>query len=143
MQAPSPLALLIPALLCAPTQASDWLVLSGYSYHFRDRDEYRADNPGAGWERRENLIPIAWMAGYYRNSYDRDTFYAGARWEPLNLGHVKLGAFVGLASGYWTPLVALPMASFEFGPIGFNLVAAPNIRDYAGYVGAQVKFKLD
>ncbi len=137
------LALLASATACANALAADWLVLSGYSYHLRDRDEYRADNPGAGWERRDNLIPLTYMAGYYRNSYDRDTFYAGARWEPLDFGAVRLGAFVGLASGYWTPVVALPMASLELGPVGLNIVAAPNIRDYAGYVGVQLKFRIN
>ena len=135
-----PLAL---ALGCATASASDWLVLSGASYHFRDREDYRADNPGVGWERREDLIPVTWMAGYYRNSYDRDTFYAGGRWEPLDFGALKLGVFVGLASGYWTPVVALPMASVEYKRVGFNIVALPNIRDYAGYLGLQVKFKLN
>ena len=130
-------------LACGNAPAADWLVVSGASYHFRDRDEYRADNPGIGWERRDTLIPLSYMAGYYRNSYDRDTFYAGARWEPLDFGAVRLGVFVGLASGYWTPVVALPMASIEMGPVGVNLVALPNIRDYAGYLGVQLKFKLD
>jgi len=128
-----------------PATAEDWLVISGYSYHFENRDEYRADNPGAGWERPSEEYPLSWMAGYYRNSYDRDTFYAGARWEPelVKWEHVKLGVFVGLASGYWTPVVALPMASFQWGRFGFNLVGAPSIREYSGYIGGQVKFKFD
>lgn len=122
---------------------NDWLVISGAAYHFDRRDELRGDNPGAGWERPSEKWPLSWMAGYYLNSYDRDTFYAGARWEPLRWEHVKLGVFVGAASGYDTPVVALPMASVEYGRVGINFVAAPTIGNYTGYVAAQVKFRFD
>lgn len=138
---------LLTALLCVvaplPAQAADWLVLSGLSYHFQDTDGYRGDNPGVGWERPDAEIPLVWSAGYYRNSYDKDTVYAGARWEPFRWDHVSLGVFAGLATGYWTPVVALPMMSIEYRRVGINIVAAPTIRDYSGYVGAQIKFKLN
>lgn len=140
-------ALLLAAsslLFALPASAeNDWLVVSGAAYHFDRRDELRGDNPGLGWERPSSQYPLSWMAGYYRNSYDRDTFYAGARWEPLRWEHVKLGAFGGLASGYWSPVVVLPMASFEFGRFGFNLVAAPTIGSYTGYVAGQIKFRFN
>ena len=122
--------------------AADWMVMSGYSYHFEHREQYRADNPGIGWERHDEG-DWTYAAGYYRNSYDRNTFYAGARWEPLQFEHVRLGVFLGAASGYWTPVVALPMASFEVGRVGLNLVVAPTVGHYSGFIGAEVKFKLD
>lgn len=130
----------LPVTACA---GNDWLVISGAAFHFDRRDELRGDNPGAGWERPSAQWPLSWMGGYYRNSYDRDTFYAGARWEPLRWEHVKLGVFAGLASGYWTPVVALPMASIEFGRFGINLVAAPTIGEYTGYVAGQIKFRFN
>lgn len=129
-------------LLSTPASADDWLTISGYSYHLTRRNEYRADNPGLGWERHTPDQNVTYAAGYYRNSYDRDTFYLGGRWEPLELGPARFGVFLALASGYWTPVVALPMVSIEHGPVGINLVAAPTIGKYAGYVGAQLKFKL-
>jgi hypothetical protein len=123
--------------------AEDWLVVSGYSHHFKHREEFRAANPGLGWERPTDEYGGTWMAGYYRNSYDRDTVYAGLRWEPLRWGPARLGVFAGLASGYWTPVVALPMLSIEAGRVGINLVAAPTVGEYIGYVGAQVKVRVD
>lgn len=148
MKSPSrrrPLALLAAATLLATgnTLGEDWLVVSGAAWHFARRDELRGNNPGLGWERPSTEYPLSWMGGYYRNSYDRDTFYAGARWEPLRWEHVRLGIFAGLASGYWTPVVALPMLSLEYQRVGINIVAAPTVREYTGYVGAQIKFRLD
>lgn len=134
------------ATLClnlAPAQSADWLVVSGASYHFENRDEYRADNPGIGWEHPDPEIPVVWTAGYYRNSYDRDTFYAGGRWMPIEMGsHAKLGAFVALASGYWTPVVAIPTLSLEYESVGLNLVALPTFREYSGYIGLQLRFRV-
>lgn len=124
-------------------QAADWLVVSGKSWHFERRGEFRSSNPGIGWERPSAEWPLSWMAGFYRNSYDHETAYAGGRWEPLRWDHVRLGIFGGLANGYWTPVVALPMASLEYGRVGINIVAAPTVREYVGYVAVQVKFRLD
>lgn len=138
------IALLVLSLVPS-AQAADWLVISGYSTHFERRDEYRADNPGIGWERYEpdQNPDWTWAAGYYRNSYDKNTLYAGARWEPLRWQHARLGVFLAAVSGYWTPLVAVPMLSLEYKRVGINLVAAPTVGDYSGYVGAQLKFKLN
>ncbi|MCX9155767.1 hypothetical protein OPU71_06460 [Niveibacterium sp. 24ML] len=137
------LASLACALLAPAAHAEDWFVVSGASYHFERRDEFRSDNPGIGWERPDPEIPLVYAVGYYRNSYDRDTFYAGARWEPLRWQYASLGIFAAFASGYWTPVVALPMLSLQYERVGINFVAAPTIRDYVGYVGAQVKVRFD
>jgi hypothetical protein len=139
----SRIAAALVALAALPAAATDWLVVSGYSHHFKDREDFRAANPGLGWERPTDAWGGSWMAGYYRNSYDRDTVYAGLRWEPLRWGPARLGVFAGLASGYWTPVVALPMLCIEAGRVGINLVAAPTIGEYVGYVGAQLKFRID
>lgn len=50
---------------------------------------------------RAGLSP-AWgvQAGYYRNSYDRDTVYAVGEYTPLAWGAMRAGAFAGLATGY-------------------------------------------
>ena len=130
-------------LLPVAAYAGDWMVLSGMSTHFERSDEFRRWNPGLGWERPTADWDGAWMAGFYRNSYDRDTVYAGARWTPWSWGAVRLGAFAGAVSGYWTPVAILPMASIEGRRFGFNLVAAPTVREYAGYVGAQFKIRFD
>lgn len=139
----SPVFLLALAALAPVAQASDYLVLSGASYHFAHRDEYRGDNPGIGWER--DIAESSWnyAAGYYRNSYDRDTFYAGGKWMPLAWGHAKAGAFIGVASGYWTPVVAIPMVSLSYERVGVNIAALPTIRNYTGYVAIQLTLKVN
>lgn len=65
------------------TPHQDWLTVSGVSHHFQpDRRDWREFNPGAGFERAFTGTPWVATAGYFRNSYDSNTFYAGARWMP-------------------------------------------------------------
>lgn len=121
-----------------------WLVLSGVSHHFQpERRDWRETNPGAGIEKEFSGTPWVATAGYFRNSYDRDTFYAGARWMPFALGPVRLGVFGLLASGYPSPVLVLPAASIQVGRVGANLVAIPNLPGYSGYLGLQVRFAID
>ena len=121
-----------------------WLGLSGVSHHFQpDRRDWRESNPGAGIEKEFTGTPWVATAGYFRNSYDRNTFYAGARWMPLALGPLRLGAFGLIASGYPSPVLLLPAASIQVGRVGANLVAIPNLPGYSGYLGLQVRFAVD
>ena len=128
--------------------AHDWLVISGAAYHFERRDELLGNNPGIGWERPDDEIPVVYAAGYYKNSYDKDTFYAGGQWMPFSWGtpegfNAQLGAFGGLASGYWTPVVVIPMLKLAYQRVGINIVALPTVGDYAGYVAAQLRFRFN
>lgn len=139
---PAQAAALVDALTEAPGR--HWLVLSGMSHHFQpERRDWREDNPGAGIEKEFTGTPWVATAGYFRNSYDRNTFYAGARWMPLSLGPVRLGAFGLVASGYPSPVLVLPAASIQVGRVGANLIAIPNLPGYSGYVGLQVRFAVD
>ena len=80
-----------------------WLVLSGASHHFQpDRRDWREINPGAGIEKEFTGTPWVASAGYFRNSYDRDTWYLGGRWMPLAAGPFRFGAFGLLASSLAT-----------------------------------------
>lgn len=122
----------------------DWLVVSGASHHFQpDRRDWREVNPGIGAERE--FTGTAWVAsaGYFRNSYDRNTFYLGGRWMPLEAGPFRLGAFGLLATGYPSPILVLPAVSTQIGRIGANLVALPNLPGYSGYLGLQVRIAVD
>ena len=126
----------------APHQ--DWLTVSGVSHHFQpDRRDWREFNPGAGFERAFTGTPWVATAGYFRNSYDRNTFYAGARWMPLQAGPFRFGAFGLVGSGYPSPVLVIPTVAAEFGRVGANLVALPNLPGYSGYLGLQFRFALD
>lgn len=134
-------------LAMAPAQAQeprDWITVSGVSWHFQqDRRDWRQVNPGAGLEREYRGTPWVATAGYFRNSYDRDTFYAGVRWMPWEAGPFRFGAFGLLATGYPSPVLVLPAVSLQGKQVGANLVAVPNLPGYSGYVGLQLRFALD
>lgn len=139
---PAQAAAILDELTDAPGR--HWLVVSGVSHHFQpERRDWRESNPGVGIEKEFTGTPWVATAGYFRNSYDRNTFYAGARWMPLTLGPVRLGAFGLVASGYPSPVLLLPAASIQAGRFGANLVAIPNLPGYSGYLGLQVRFAVD
>ncbi len=122
----------------------DWLTISGVSHHFQpDRRDWREVNPGLGMEREFTGTPWVASAGYFRNSYDRNTFYLGGRWMPLEAGPFRFGAFGLLATGYPSPILVLPAASAQIGRVGANLVALPNLPGYSGYVGLQLRIAVD
>jgi len=141
----SPAAHALPSLDDFHTAAHrDWLTLSGLSHHFQpDRRDWREVNPGAGLEREFTGTPWTASAGYFRNSYDRNTFYLGGRWMPLAAGPFRFGAFGLLATGYPSPVLVLPAVSAQIGRVGANLVALPNLPGYSGYLGLQLRFALD
>ena len=141
----SPTAHALPSLDDFNTAAHrDWLTLSGLSHHFQpDRRDWREVNPGAGLEREFTGTPWTASAGYFRNSYDRNTFYLGGRWLPLAAGPFRFGAFGLLASGYPSPILVLPAVSAQIGRVGANLVVLPNLPGYSGYLGLQLRFALD
>lgn len=122
----------------------DWLTVAGVSHHFQpDRRDWRETNPGAGLEREFSGTPWVASAGYFRNSYDRNTFYLGGRWMPLAAGPFRFGAFGLVATGYPSPVLVLPAVSAQVGRVGANLVALPNLPGYSGYLGLQLRFALD
>ncbi|MCK6387602.1 MAG: hypothetical protein L6Q65_08360 [Zoogloea sp.] len=123
---------------------SDWITVSGLSHHFQpDRRNWREANPGAGFEREFDGTPWVATAGYFRNSYDRNTFYVGGRWMPLAAGPFRFGAFGLVATGYPSPVLVLPTVSAQVGRVGANLLAVPNLPGYSGYLGLQLRFALD
>ena len=97
---------------------------------YRHFDEF---NPGAGaecWFSRE------WAAagGYFRNSLDRPSFYAGVVYAPelLHWRWFRLTAMGGVISGY------------NFGRFGVNFILIPPIRqdNLPFTVGFQVKYRV-
>ena len=122
----------------------DWITVSGLSHHFQpDRRNWREANPGAGFEREFDGTPWVATAGYFRNSYDRNTFYVGGRWMPLAAGPFRFGTFGLVATGYPSPVLVLPTVSAQLGRVGANLIAVPNLPGYSGYLGLQLRFALD
>jgi hypothetical protein len=130
------------------------LMLGSYHLHpYRHFDEF---NPGAGVEC--SLTP-QWEAavGYFRNSLDRPSFYAGAVYTP-NFAHwswFQLGAMGGIISGYnygqiglgqnnRTGPILAPLAIARFGRFGANIILIPPIpEDHLPFtVGFQAKYRV-
>jgi len=76
-----------------------WLNVGGFSRHFNRTPDYNESNFGFGVEYRSSP-EISYMAGNYRNSHRKNTTYAAVNWQPLSLGPIRVGAAVGVMSGY-------------------------------------------
>ncbi|TZF89915.1 hypothetical protein [Cognatilysobacter lacus] len=132
-----------------------WVDVNVASHHFGSADAYLGPgehfnqaNYGAGveleWQPRHGA-----SAGYYRNSVYADSWYALYHYTPLQLGrHVRLGAMVGLVSGYpgydghAGPAAAL-VAKIEYRRVGANLVYLPHVPGSTpNTLGLQLKFRL-
>ena len=164
------LAFVLPALACAqptpPADADDdlgsrlrrftdrllapvdnperWLVFSGASHHFRQNErDWREVNPGIGFEQETAIEDLYWVAGYFKNSYDRHAVHGGLRWMPWHLGPLSFGGYALVSTGYPSPALVLPGVGIEYKRVGINFVAAPNIAGYSGYVGVQARIRVD
>lgn len=134
----------IAAFTTSPALAEGWLVLSGASYHFRqDERDWREFNPGIGVELSTSIPDVYQVVGYFKNSYDRHALHAGVRWMPLKWGPVSFGGYALAATGYPSPVLVLPGFSVESEKVGVNVVIAPNVREYSGYVGVQMRVRME
>lgn len=161
-----PSVLIAAALLCAAPAASAqdaghrpaewWANLNLASYHLGDETDFlppgqrfNQENWGAGievqWQSRHAV-----SAGYYRNSVDRDSFYALYHYTPWQFGeHIRVGGMAGVVTGYPgyndggpAPAGGL-VAKIEHGRVGVNLVYLPYIRDVTPHtLGLQFKLRL-
>jgi hypothetical protein len=147
----------------APAPAADsckdgwWADLMLGSYHIHPYRHFDEFNPGAG---AECWLSPQWAgtAGYFRNSLDRPSFYAGAVYSPevLHWAWFRLTAMGGVISGYnfgrfglggannRTGPVLAPAAMTRFGRFGMNFILIPPIpQDNLPFtVGFQVKYRL-
>lgn len=92
------------------------LLVHQLSYHLDRSQDWNEVNPGLGVQYRPwsgwlfdstKINELQWwiangyvQAGFYKNSYRRNTVYAAAGSEPITLGPVRMGAFVAVGSGY-------------------------------------------
>lgn len=79
-------------------QAGDYqLAVHAGSAHFESG--YNGKNPGLGLRIKDGEETY-YQFGAYHNSVKRTTLYAIYGYEPLKVGNVTFGGFVGLTSGY-------------------------------------------
>jgi hypothetical protein len=139
-----------------PCPAGWWADFMIGSHHIHPDRHFDDFNPGVGLECSINRRWAA-AAGYFRNSLDRPSFYAGALATPeLTDWHwVRLGAMGGIISGYnygrfgvggdhRTGLLLAPVAITQFGRFGMNFILVPPIRqNHTPFtLGFQAKYRF-
>lgn len=137
----------------APVEAQEadpkalWVNVGGFSKHFEDRGRNET-NLGLGAEYRLRS-DVSIMAGYHENSLRLRTKYSAVNYQPLMLGPLKIGASVGVMTGYpamnkgGSFFAALPMVTYEGNHVGFNFGVIPNVpsKYVEGAFVIQFKFK--
>lgn len=146
------------------THAGDlYLDVNGYSFHSKDSYVYRGQpgkynprNPGIGvsYAFAKNAEVFA---GYYYNSFNRDTVYGGVKIKhDFDFGNftVTPGLNVGFATGYantpaqsdYYQLVIMPAVRVTYRSVGMTLGYVPRVQkenfDSVSIITAQVNFLL-
>ncbi len=116
-------------------------VASGFaSHHLNTNRKFNEDNTGIGYRfgRADVLV------GYYRNSHNKDSFYAAyeAQWQVVK--HLRVGVLAGAVSGYGhtalRPLV-LPEVVGEYRGVELAVTYAPNTpQNPVAVVAAQARW---
>lgn len=120
------LAFVTVPLVAIWASAQTYVVATITSYHF-DRDKtYNENNFGLGLEQR---ISDDWSvsAGFFRNSFDRQTEYAFAGYTPMEIAGWRTGVVMGGVTGYEDGISPwfTGVATRDFGSIGVNFVFSP------------------
>lgn len=132
-------------LATAPAQAGDlYLDVNGYSWHSKEEYVYRgqpgkynAHNTGLGVTYELTQYTEV-FAGYYYNSFKRDTVYGGVKIKhDFAFGEVTItpGLNVGVATGYantpaqsdYYQLVIMPAVRLTYRGVGFTVGYVPRI----------------
>ena len=130
-----------------------WVTTGFWSYHQANRAYYNQDNKGLGLEA---AVDDNWAVafGRYRNSVREQSTYVQAVWTPdatqFRFGELRItgGVAFGVVNGYPDmrkgkvfPAV-LPVASVEYGRVGFNVTYIPTIVGKVdGAIAIQLKVK--
>ncbi len=138
-----------PAIAQERESAQWWGVANVGSRHFNTEEDFNESNPGIGlewqWQPRHGVA-----VGYFRNSVDRDSFYALYQFTPLALGrHVRVGGMIGAVTGYpgyndggLAPGGGLVLKA-EWERFGANLVYLPQVSGVTpNTLGLQIKYRF-
>lgn len=125
-----------------------WLNPGFQSWHYERGNDFNNNNYGFGAEYRFSTVASV-TAGRFYNSDRAWSNYAGIYYQPWAIGPVRLGLVVGGFDGY--PLMrdggwfaaAIPMASYELGPVGLNVAFIPKYKDRLhGAISFQFKLNV-
>jgi hypothetical protein len=133
-----------------------WADVMVGSYHIHPYKHFDDINPGVGLE---CSVTPQWAAsiGYFRNSLDRPSFYAGAILTPefAHWNWFRLGAMGGIITGYnygqiglgpnnRTGPILAPTAITRFGRLAANFILIPPIHadNLPFTIGLQAKYRF-
>jgi hypothetical protein len=123
------LAVLLLLALPSFSFACTALTITTTAHHFKSETDYNEQNFGLGCER---MFTSDWYgkAGFYRNSYDRNTLFLGTSYVPFHYADWKAGGSAALVTGY-TPdrveVVGMLTAMYERKQWGVNLHYVPTV----------------
>lgn len=103
--------------------------LSIASYHPNRAPGYNEFNPGV-YVQCDNVA-----AGFYRNSIDRTSAFAGYEFR-----HGRYGVLVGAVTGYYEPVLPLVLPSVRFGSVRLSAIPPLPGVDAAVHVAYEFKF---
>lgn len=112
-------------------------VFSGFvSSHIKPKRDYNEDNYGIGARAREG-----WFLGYYRNSVDRDSLYAGREWQWKLAGPLHVGLLAGAVTGYRHSVAPylIPELVLAGRRMELALVAVPPMAGVSPVIAAQLR----
>jgi hypothetical protein len=132
------IAALLLLLHIAQVDAQTHITTPLGSWHADSSESYHEDNKCVGVEYD------GWIAGYYRNSFDEDTAYAGYVWRPLSFGeHIKAGVVGMFVTGYRHDFVVLPTVAIEWKRVAVDFVVGPTLSEKTSwFVGAQLRVRI-
>jgi hypothetical protein len=108
------------------------LQINASAYHWNrgavQQDKLNEINTGLGVEADWGQGKT--MGGFYRNSFQRNSFYATQSYLPLLLGNARAGLTVGGVTGYLlpiTPAIGLA-ATYQYQRYGINFTFVPDVK---------------
>lgn len=125
-----------------------WLSPGFLSYHFKNNETLRGKNYGLGTQ--VDITPsLSLMTGFYLNSFNDRSNYAGFYWRPVDVGFAKIGLVATAIDGYqrmrhgqWF-VAAMPAMSIEYRNVGVNLILIPPVgMKIHGSLAAQIKIRV-
>lgn len=127
---------------------ADYVNFGGVSHHFNPERDYNETNYGFGYEYEwKDNVNLA--AGWYKNSLDRDSYYAGIRYTPDRqslLGARILGAdvsyVIGGISGYRKYVVPMVLPSLCWENVCTFVVPKINKMNNVTVLGVNFRLKF-
>lgn len=129
------------------SRADGWYLSGGgVSYHQDRKAGYNEVNNGLSITYRADA-ELAYSAGFFANSLHRRAYFGAARYTPIALGGVRVGALAGVVTGYDAagggPIpVALPAVAVDLGPVDVTVIGWPSMMGSGAGIAAQFAVRV-